>query len=103
MADQKKTAYLRARPGEVSALWVPDLGHYEVPDPSRSYTADDEIVKAHPRAFVPEDEAAQSLRDQQDARDSVQGQIMAGLTEPPVERATRAPGERRGTVKGKGE
>ena len=92
---QGEREVLRARPGKMGAYNVPGIG-FEVPDPARAYTADDPIVKAFPEAFGPEGEVA---AEQREAREV--SSIAIPRVEQPVERATRAPGERRAAV-GKG-
>lgn len=98
MAD-KAPEFLRVKPGSVGALWIPEFGGYVVPDVTRVYTADDAVVKAHPAVFAPEAEVSALLRADQEARERHIPEVLAALSEPPVERATRAPGERRAAVK----
>jgi hypothetical protein len=65
-----------------SAVKHPESGGMMVPDPRRTYAADDPLVKAYPWMFEP----AGERRPEAGPPDSVS-----------IERATRAPGERRRT------
>jgi len=78
--------YVRVRPaseGGPCAVRHPEHGEYVVPNPAQPYRADDALVKAYPWLFVTDEQLAER-----------------GLTEPPtevrIERATSAPGARRG-------
>ena len=78
--------YVRVRREALGMLRHPSTGDMVTPDPRRPYRSDDPLVTAHPHAFVTDDELA---REHQAA----EGQAV----DAPVERATRAPGERRPT------
>jgi hypothetical protein len=75
---------LRVRPvhmGGPCAVYVPELGAYEVPNPAHPYDEDDPIVRAARWMFVTDDELESAHPAQVDSV--------------PIETATRAPGERR--------
>lgn len=75
---------LRVRPAHMGgpcAVYVPELGAHMVPNPAQPYEENDPIVKAARWMFVSDDELESA---EPPYVDSV-----------PIERATRAPGERR--------
>lgn len=68
----------RVRPaseGGPCAVRHPDHGELVVPNPAQQFAEDDPLIRAHPWLFVVDSETAD---------------------EPPVETATRRPGEQRG-------
>jgi len=73
--------YVRVKP-PVSVLRHPEHGGMVAPDPALPYSVDDPLVKAFPWQFQSDDDAADPA---------------SVVTEVKVERATRAPGERRQT------
>jgi hypothetical protein len=76
------TKYVRVRPAHMGgpcAVRHPEHGEYVVPSPSVPYAADDPIVREYPWLFVSDDEITDPTHP----------------SEVRVERATRAPGERR--------
>ena len=72
------------RPNQAAAVRHPEHGGFVVPNPADTYRADDPLVRAYPWLFSTEDELADT--DRSALRESV-----------PIEQATRAPGEKRGT------
>ncbi|WP_435585813.1 hypothetical protein [Micromonospora aurantiaca (nom. illeg.)] len=69
------------RANQAAAVRHPEHGGFVTPSPADSYPADDPLVRAYPWLFSSEDdrpEAEPALRESA-----------------PIERATRAPGERR--------
>lgn len=65
-----------------SAVRHPESGGIMVPDPRRTYPADDPLVKTYPWMFEPAGERATEAAPPESVT---------------IERATRAPGERRPT------
>lgn len=96
VAGKGRDQVLRARPGHMAVYNVPGQG-FQTPDPGRAYSVDDPIVQAFPEAFGPEAEVA---AEQREAREQVS--VAIPRVPQPVERATRAPNEKRGQV-GKGD
>ncbi len=85
---------VRVRPaamGGPCAVRHPDHGELVVPNPAESYAADDPIVQAYPWLFVSDEQLA-AFKD---------GAPVTSVEIPPVEQASRAPGERRTTKRGK--
>ncbi|HEU4751756.1 MAG TPA: hypothetical protein VFU47_01530 [Armatimonadota bacterium] len=64
-----------------SAIWNPETGGHEVPDPARQYTEDEPLVKLAPWYFIAEGEQEAPAPESVRIAD--------------VEQATRAPGEKR--------
>jgi hypothetical protein len=81
--------YLRVREPGKHALLNPETGLHETPKGDTQFAADHPLVKAHPWAFGTEEEIA---AEREAARN-----VTSVPIEPPVEQATRAPGERRTT------
>lgn len=80
--------YVRVRLDRIGAVRHPETEDHVTPDPRRPYRDDDPLVQAYPDMFATdEDLAAEHHAAQRPA-------------ESPVERATRAPGERRPTRRG---
>lgn len=84
MADKPKTV----RANQAAAVRHPEHGGFVTPNPSDTYPADDPLVRAYPWLFSSEEELAS--RPDETLRESA-----------PIEQATRAPGERRTTRRGR--
>lgn len=78
----------RLRANQIVAVRHPEHGMFVTPNPADTYAADDPLVKAHPWLFSTEEELAE--RDTAPKPEAV-----------PIEQATRAPGERRTTRRGR--
>lgn len=77
------------RANQVAAVRHPEHGGYVTPNPADTYDADDPLVRAHPWLFSTEQELA-GREPEPALRESA-----------PIEQATRAPGERRTTRRGR--
>jgi hypothetical protein len=80
--------YVRVRPGSEGLVRDSVTGFPSALDPRRPYRSDDQVVLDNPDMFVTDDELA---REQHALDDGDAGRI---------ERATRAPGERRTVRRG---
>jgi hypothetical protein len=75
--------YVRVRPGAASMVRGP-AGIPLALDPRHPYRSDEQVVVDNPDLFVSDDDLAEEHQRAEDG---------------PIERATRAPGERRGRVR----
>lgn len=75
---------LRVHPKRIAAVVHPETRMHVVPNVTESYREDDPLVQAHRWMFATEEEIAAD-------------QNAPAAESAPVERATRAPGERRNT------
>lgn len=78
----------RVNPTRIASVRHPEHGGYVAPENNRTYPADDPLVRAYPWMFETDEEAAK--REATPPPESVPVVI-----EPPIERGTKAPGERR--------
>lgn len=81
--------YLRVREPGKHALLNPDTGLHVTPKPDEEFPEDHPLVKAHSWAFGTDED----IRAEREAARNVTSVPI----DAPVERATRAPGERRQT------
>lgn len=79
--------YVRVRPERLGIVRHPQTGEQVTPDPRRPYRSDDPLVTAYPEMFAADTDLAAEHR-------AAEHRVAADR---PVERATRAPGERRPT------
>ncbi|HEY9416784.1 MAG TPA: hypothetical protein VIQ30_18670 [Pseudonocardia sp.] len=71
----------KLRPTQVAAVRHPEHGGFVTPNPAHTYDSGDPLVRAYPWLF-----SADGVEPEPALRESV-----------PIEQATRAPGEKRGT------
>lgn len=83
------TKYVRVREPGKHALLNPESGLHMTPKADEEFPADHPLVKAHPWAFGSDED----IRAERDAA----SRVTSVPIDAPVERATRAPGERRQT------